>query len=388
MKKNLLYFILLALVIFVACNKDKGEDNDPKEPESVAVESVSLNKNEISIYVDQKDTIVATVSPDNSTDKAVTWTSSDTDIVIVDENGIITGIATGTAAITAVASNGLSTTGNVTVNASPQMKIIIGGEAIRLQINIAFTGTAIVDWGDSIQKDEYPQLINTFKRDYDDSSDSRVVTITGNNITELEVACFWGTIDVDISKNPALKSLNCSGNYVTSLNIRKNTALTHLRCVNCSLTSLDLTENPALKEVSCYHNKLRSLDLTGNPDLIAVDCYNTELTSLDLSKNTELEYLYCGLNHLTDLDLSKNTKLKYISIEDNQITDLDVTNNTSLKTILCFSNKMTIDALNRLFHSLHRNIIPNEPKYIGYVGNPGAKDCNIEIATAKGWEVW
>ena len=71
----------------------------------IEVSSVELDKTSIRINVGNMETLVATVKPDNATDKTVTWTSSDNATVTVDEAGKITGIKEGTATITAKASN-------------------------------------------------------------------------------------------------------------------------------------------------------------------------------------------------------------------------------------------------------------------------------------------
>ncbi|MBP5156319.1 MAG: BspA family leucine-rich repeat surface protein [Treponema sp.] len=68
----------------------------------VAVTGVSLNKTSASLSVGGTDTLVATVSPANATDPAVTWTSSDTSVATV-ANGVVTAVAAGSATITASA---------------------------------------------------------------------------------------------------------------------------------------------------------------------------------------------------------------------------------------------------------------------------------------------
>ncbi len=86
----------------------------PGEPENVAVTGVTLNKATTSIEKGATETLTATVSPDNATDKTVTWTSSDTNIASVDNSGVVTAVAAGSATITASA-GGFSATCTVTV---------------------------------------------------------------------------------------------------------------------------------------------------------------------------------------------------------------------------------------------------------------------------------
>ena len=68
----------------------------------VPVESIKLDKESLEMVEGDKATLTATVTPDNATDKAVTWTSSDEAIATV-ANGEVTAVKEGTATITAKA---------------------------------------------------------------------------------------------------------------------------------------------------------------------------------------------------------------------------------------------------------------------------------------------
>lgn len=67
----------------------------------VEAERVTLNKTQLSLAVGKEESLTATILPDNTTDKTVVWSSDKPEIATVDENGRITGIALGTATITA-----------------------------------------------------------------------------------------------------------------------------------------------------------------------------------------------------------------------------------------------------------------------------------------------
>ncbi len=67
----------------------------------VSVESVTLDKIDVSLIVNESMVIGATVTPSNATNKTVSWTSSDEKVVKVDEDGEVTAVAAGTATITA-----------------------------------------------------------------------------------------------------------------------------------------------------------------------------------------------------------------------------------------------------------------------------------------------
>ena len=75
----------------------------------VAVESITLDKSSLELNEGETATLVATVKPDNATNKTVTWSSSRTSVATVDANGKVTAVAEGTATITAKAGDKTAT---------------------------------------------------------------------------------------------------------------------------------------------------------------------------------------------------------------------------------------------------------------------------------------
>ena len=69
------------------------------------VESVTLNKTEISLTVGDEATLTATVTPDNASNKNVEWSTSDSNVATV-ADGKVTAIKAGTATITVKTSDG------------------------------------------------------------------------------------------------------------------------------------------------------------------------------------------------------------------------------------------------------------------------------------------
>ena len=98
---------------------------------TVSVTGVSLDKTELSLTVGDTETLTATVAPDNATDKTVTWTSSNSTVATVDQNGVVTAVARGTATITVTtADGGFTATCTVTVRpdippANPNYRITV-----------------------------------------------------------------------------------------------------------------------------------------------------------------------------------------------------------------------------------------------------------------------
>lgn len=85
------------------------------EPTVVPITSISLNKSSLSLYVGNTETLVATILPNNATDKSLVWSSSNSSIATV-ENGKIIAKAVGTTIITVSNADGTKkATYNVTV---------------------------------------------------------------------------------------------------------------------------------------------------------------------------------------------------------------------------------------------------------------------------------
>lgn len=90
--------ILLTVLLCVSCNTDESVDYLFHK---TSVTGVTLDKESIILPVGKNQTLVATVTPENATDKSVTWSSSNTSVATVDQNGKVTALAEGEATITA-----------------------------------------------------------------------------------------------------------------------------------------------------------------------------------------------------------------------------------------------------------------------------------------------
>ena len=120
MKKRLLIavvtlFCVIGCAFWLAACDDDG----------VTVESVTLNKTEITLEVGGEETLTATVTPEEAAEKSVTWKVSPAGIVTV-ENGKVTAVAEGTATVTATV-GGKSATCSVTVNAAESSAAFVPG---------------------------------------------------------------------------------------------------------------------------------------------------------------------------------------------------------------------------------------------------------------------
>ena len=84
-------------------------------PKLISAVGVNLSSYEITLDTGYTSVLVAIVMPEDAEVKTVTWSSSDTSVAYVDQNGLITAKKAGTAIITATAHNGMSASCQVNV---------------------------------------------------------------------------------------------------------------------------------------------------------------------------------------------------------------------------------------------------------------------------------
>ena len=128
MKHKIFYRIIaivaMCITLFYTCNK-----NDDEASAGVEVTSVTLDKEFLTLPVGKTATFIATVLPENASNKGITWTSSDPTVVEA-KNGWIAALRLGTATITATTKDGGKTASchvTVTHEWEPEMVFVEGG---------------------------------------------------------------------------------------------------------------------------------------------------------------------------------------------------------------------------------------------------------------------
>lgn len=167
--------------------------------------------------------------------------------------------------------------------------------------------------------------------------------------------------ELDLSGNPDLVSLDCSGNALTFVDLSANTKLrrvllqynpdlselvlgdlkelTELNLGCTSITSINLSPLTELLRLSIDRGaEMGTVDVSNNTKLqsLGIDCRG--ITRLDVSHNQDLEELSCSNNRLTELDVTKNKKLTYLAVAFNQISKLDLSQNTELYSVTIQNN--------------------------------------------------
>lgn len=92
-------------VVTITCGNVSKSFRIEQEGNAINVESISLNKKTLELKKGEAETLKAEITPSNATEKTISWTSSNTSVVSVDENGKVTALGGGNAIITAACGN-------------------------------------------------------------------------------------------------------------------------------------------------------------------------------------------------------------------------------------------------------------------------------------------
>ncbi len=132
-------------------NTSSGET--PSTPTEVNPDGVSIS-GASTVEVGSIVTLTATVTPDNATDKSVTWSSDNPGIASVDGSGNVTGVSAGTVIVTATTSNGKTASITITVTEKPSVYVLyftadtlefIGGQ-LTYRVSVTKDGSDFTDY--------------------------------------------------------------------------------------------------------------------------------------------------------------------------------------------------------------------------------------------------
>ena len=125
---------------------------------SVAVTGVTLNKTTTSLEVGQTETLTATIAPSNATNQNMSWTSNNTSVATVDQNGVVTAVSAGQATITVTTADGNKTAiCTVTVTAPSTDPVAVTGVTLNktstsIKVGATETLTATIEPSNATNK--------------------------------------------------------------------------------------------------------------------------------------------------------------------------------------------------------------------------------------------
>ena len=181
-------FLLLSvsiLVLFTACVQ--GADAGVNKVDTIAVTGITLNKTTLELTVGATEKLIATVLPENATNKKVTWNSSNEIIAIVSEDGTITAKAAGEVVITVKTDDGSYTAScTVKVKATVEQLIQKAVDNVLAKAKLTNAGLPYIDPNtqgtDEIEK--YLSPLGLARKD--DKPDSKLVLFYKSNDLEVD----------------------------------------------------------------------------------------------------------------------------------------------------------------------------------------------------------
>ena len=157
-----------AIITAVSSNKLKATCTVNVTGEKIEPTSIKLDKTDEKIFKGDSIKLEVTLEPEDVTEKKVTYTSSDSTIATVSEEGVVEGLKPGTVTITATTTNDLSATCKITVEDKPY-EITFDKESVSVKVDVSTTIKATAKAKDG----------STCKVVYK-SSDDKIATVDSN----------------------------------------------------------------------------------------------------------------------------------------------------------------------------------------------------------------
>ena len=200
-----------------------------EEVPDVQVEKITLSLDKTTINKGERIKIKANISPEDAVDKTLKYSSDNTSVATVSSDGYIQGISSGSAKITAKASNGVTGTINIKVY-SPVTDIITSTDNIVLQIGETYKINATVFPDDADNKNI---LYNTENSGIAKVDEQGIVTGKTEGETSINAVSEEGTISkkIKVKVIPQIQegeiiideSLYVEGNEISGLENKNNT---------------------------------------------------------------------------------------------------------------------------------------------------------------------
>ncbi len=245
----------------------------------VAVTGVTLDKTSLTLEAGQTAQLTATVQPGNADNQAVTWSSSDNNVVSVDATGKITANAKGTATITVTTADGGKTaTCTVTVT-EPAAPIEVTSIALKASTTIAIGDT------ETLTVTYTPADANTGKALTWKSDNTAVATVDANGVVK-GIAAGTANITATSTTNPAITAtcaVTVQAVAVTGVSLNK-TSINLQVGGSETLTTTVIPANATNKEI-IWNTSDGSIATINNGKVTAVAAGQTTITATTVDGN-------------------------------------------------------------------------------------------------------
>ena len=251
---------------------------------TIHVNNVTLNKGNLTLLVGQSDNITATVTPNNATNKKVTYSSSNPSIVSIDQNGNIRALAKGESIITVTtvdqekkARIGVTVEEPVKVSSikfNDEIITMTTGETRKIDVTIkpsnAKDKTLIWSVNSDIAKVDNNGNVTAIKEGEAtikvQSNDSKESTKPVQNSIKLEILPAKGKITFG-DHGEEKKVINCKVGEKQGLIIRA-----------------EGWKNDKIATVKSYKSSDKSIVTIASHPNVAIDCINCAYTQIDCKK--------------------------------------------------------------------------------------------------------
>lgn len=117
-------------------NSNSNTKTTTTKPTTVAVTGIQINENIETLEVGNNKILTATITPDNATDKSITWKSSDESIATISTTGELIAKKPGIVDITVASSNGKTSSIKINIKETPKTNNMITKTSTNVQNNI------------------------------------------------------------------------------------------------------------------------------------------------------------------------------------------------------------------------------------------------------------
>lgn len=251
----------------------------------IEVSGVSLNKTSTTIAQESQETLVATVTPTNATNKGVTWTSENPSIATV-SNGTVTGVSAGTTTITVTTTDGgYTATCSVTVTAVYHVSSVsLNKNALALNTGGSETLIATISPSNATNKNI------TWA-----SSNTSVATVSGGIVTAVAAGSATITVTTVDQSKTATCSVTVTDIPVSSISLNKNS--TTIAQGSTETLSATVLPNDATNKSVTWSSSNTNIATVSNGTVTAVAKGSATITVRSVADNTK--YATCTVTVTT-----------------------------------------------------------------------------------------